>query len=114
MTPERYRRIGELYHEALERGPGQRDAFLDLACAGDEALRKEVESLIAGHEEAGSFLETPAMEVAAMSMARTEIQLDAPQSRPVQAAEPTGRPRFFWIAISIGVVVFGIQVYLPG
>src|SRR5437867_1783451 len=58
MPAERSQRIEQLYHAARERDPGQRDAFLQQACAGDEALRREVESLLA--EEAGmkSFLET--------------------------------------------------------
>jgi serine/threonine-protein kinase len=32
---------------------------LDQACAGDEALRREVESLLAASDEAGSFIERP-------------------------------------------------------
>jgi eukaryotic-like serine/threonine-protein kinase len=65
MTPERYRRIGELYHSALELAPGERPPFLAGACGGDEELLREVESLIASHEQAGSFIESPAIEVAA-------------------------------------------------
>jgi hypothetical protein len=45
-------RISELYHRALERAPDARAAFLNEACDGDEALRKEVESLL-GYESAG-------------------------------------------------------------
>ena len=47
MTPERWQEIEELYHAALKREPSQRSAFLKQACAGDEALRREVESLLA-------------------------------------------------------------------
>src|SRR5205085_3229632 len=65
MTPERYRRIGELYHSALELAPDERPPFLAQACGGDEELLREVESLIASHEQAGSFIESPAIEVAA-------------------------------------------------
>src|SRR6266581_1919189 len=36
--------------------PGQRRAYLEAACAGDEALRLEVESLLRAHEQAGDFL----------------------------------------------------------
>jgi eukaryotic-like serine/threonine-protein kinase len=65
MTPERYQRIEVLYHAALELEGDRRAAFLGEACAGDEGLRREVESLIRSHEELGDFIEAPALEVAA-------------------------------------------------
>ncbi|MEP6820080.1 MAG: protein kinase [bacterium] len=65
MTPERYQQIGEIYHAVLAVDPEERAAFLDRACAGDEALRREVESLIASHEQASNFIATPALAVAA-------------------------------------------------
>ena len=60
MTPERWRRVDELFHSALEREGAERAAFLAEACAGDEALRGEVEKLIAAHEKEGSFIDSPA------------------------------------------------------
>ncbi|MFN2512347.1 MAG: protein kinase [Pyrinomonadaceae bacterium] len=65
MTPERYRQIGDIYHDALEVDREERAAFLDHACAGDEALRREVESLIASHEQSLDFIAAPALAVAA-------------------------------------------------
>src|SRR5438876_10369695 len=47
VTPERLREIEMLFHEARERMPAERDAFLARACADDPALRREVESLLA-------------------------------------------------------------------
>jgi serine/threonine protein kinase len=47
VTPERLRAIETLFHEARERTPPERDAFLARACANDPALRREVESLLA-------------------------------------------------------------------
>ena len=47
MTPERLREIERLFHEARERTPAERDAFLARACAHDSTLRREVESLLA-------------------------------------------------------------------
>jgi serine/threonine protein kinase len=47
VTPERLRQIESLFHSARERTPDERDAFLARACAGDSALRREVESLLA-------------------------------------------------------------------
>ena len=46
MTPERWKRVEELYHAARTRPPGERAAFLAEACRDDEALRRDVESLL--------------------------------------------------------------------
>ena len=74
MNPDRWRKIEEVYHAALERAESQRTAFLDAACAGDSALRDEVESLLA-HKDGGNFIESPAMEVAAKQLAQDDSQL---------------------------------------
>jgi serine/threonine protein kinase len=60
MTPERWQKIEELYQAALNCEASQRAEFLAQACAEDEALRGEVESLLAAHLEAQGFLEQPA------------------------------------------------------
>ena len=65
MTPERWRRVEELYHATLTRGESDRPAFLASACAGDETLRREVESLLAQPASARGFLDGPAVAVAA-------------------------------------------------
>lgn len=65
MNPERWHQIEQLYHTALEREAGERDDFLAAACAGDEALRREVESLLQFHDRADNFIEAPALEVVA-------------------------------------------------
>ncbi len=61
MTPERWRLVDELFQSALDRRPAERDAFLREACAGDEALRREVDSLLAAHDDAGTFIDAPAL-----------------------------------------------------
>src|SRR5436305_1744315 len=59
-------RANELFLKALELGPpGQRREYLDAACASDAALRAEVEALLEASARAGSFLESPAGDVAA-------------------------------------------------
>jgi len=68
MNPEGWQRIEELYHAALEREESQRPGFLEQACGGDEALRREVESLLSFHEQAKSFIEAQALEEAARSL----------------------------------------------
>jgi TolB-like protein len=62
MTPERWQEVKKVLAGALERTSGERDAYLDQACA-EPALRQEVESLIAAHEQAQtSFLAQPALQ----------------------------------------------------
>ena len=66
MSDERWTIVDRLLDAALEREPPERSAFLDDACADDEALRREVESLLASHDEAGDFIASPAMADAAI------------------------------------------------
>ena len=61
METARWRRIEQLYESARGREPGERAEFLTAACAGDAALRDEVESLLAADQHAGGFLTTPAL-----------------------------------------------------
>src|SRR5947209_5630495 len=65
MKAERWEQVDRFFHAALERQADQRAAFIAQACAGDQALRREVESLLASHEQAGSFIEAPAADLAA-------------------------------------------------
>jgi serine/threonine protein kinase/Tfp pilus assembly protein PilF len=65
MKPERWERIDNLLQSALARMPQERSAFLAQACGDDELLRSEVESLIASHDDANNFLETPMSQIAA-------------------------------------------------
>ena len=64
MTPERAADIERICHAALERDVAGRAAFLEEACAGDAALRREVESLLAQESAAAGFMSTPAVGLA--------------------------------------------------
>lgn len=71
MNPDQWPRVKELFHAALERGPAERSAFLTDACGGDQALRAEIDRLLAAHEQAGTFIEwSPMAAVAAARSAR--------------------------------------------
>ena len=59
MTPERWREITEIFHAARERDPARREAFVAEACRDDPTLRREVEAMLAGLDDAGQFGETP-------------------------------------------------------
>ena len=77
MTSERWQQVKRLFHDACERAPEERIAFLDAACDGDAELRMEIESLLAVHERAGDFMQQPAMNVAppgGSGDAETEIE----------------------------------------
>src|SRR5499433_275071 len=74
MKPERWKQIDQLLEAALEREPERRAEFLNQACAGDEELRKKVESLLSSDERAGSFIESPAFEVGAELLAEDQTQ----------------------------------------
>ena len=69
MTPERWQQIDELYQAAVDHDASRRATFLSQACAGDIELRREVETLIASHEQAGSFIAEPAVKVVARVLA---------------------------------------------
>ena len=59
MDPARWKRIEQVYHAALLRPPRERKAFLDRACADDEDLRREVDSLL--DQPSGDELVEPAL-----------------------------------------------------
>jgi tetratricopeptide (TPR) repeat protein len=67
MNSDRWKQVDSLLQAVLERPPEERDAFLRHASAGDLALEREVRSLLKSQQQAGSFLESPAMEVAALA-----------------------------------------------
>jgi serine/threonine protein kinase len=54
---KRWEQIDELLDKALSQEPAKRQEFLKEACAGDESLRREVEALLAAHDQAGHFME---------------------------------------------------------
>lgn len=67
MDNERWQKIERVFHAALQAEPSRRATILKDSCAGDESLRRQVESLLAHHEDAGTFLETPAFATAESS-----------------------------------------------
>jgi serine/threonine protein kinase len=74
MTSDRWKQIDKLFQSALARPPEERDAFLRQACVADEVLEREVRSLLASQQQAGSFLESPAMEMAEPPPAVNQLQ----------------------------------------
>jgi serine/threonine protein kinase/WD40 repeat protein len=70
VSADRFAEVERLYHEASIRRPEERAAFLDQACGGDDALRRDVESLLSFQTDADEFLSRPAVEEAARTNTR--------------------------------------------
>ena len=68
MDSDRWKQVDRLLQSALDLQSDDLDAFLRQACAGDEALEREVRSLLASDRGARRFLENPAIEVAARAL----------------------------------------------
>ena len=69
MKDKRWQRVEDVYDATLKKDPQERSSFLDQECAGDNELRREVESLLAYEQHAENFIELPALEVAVRMMA---------------------------------------------
>jgi len=65
MTPEQYARVRVLFDEAIDVAPDRLEAWLAARCE-DEAVRREVASLLASHSRAGEFLTQPAGSLVAL------------------------------------------------
>ncbi len=74
---EESERVAELVEEALELEPTERLNFLDRACDGNNELRSEVESLLRFQAPAREFIERPAYQIAAGSLAAEDDELKA-------------------------------------
>src|SRR5438552_14693489 len=79
MTPERYQRLTAVFETACEREADARAAFLDDACAGDDALRREVEELLAADQNSRGLLDTP---LAPLAPTLTSSQIGPYQIKP--------------------------------
>ena len=77
MTPERWREVDRVFQEALAKEEPERAAFLAEIGARDASLRSELDALLAHDRSAERFLKTPAMEVAAHSLAHASDTIAA-------------------------------------
>src|SRR5215831_1643126 len=70
MDSNLWRELDNLLQQALERRGGERDAFLREIAAQDATLERKLRTLLSLEGDAATFLETPAMEVAARVLSR--------------------------------------------
>ncbi|MGH9572837.1 MAG: protein kinase domain-containing protein [Candidatus Acidiferrales bacterium] len=80
MEPELWQRVERVCIAALDRGDAERGAYVAAACAGDAALEREVNSLLAEQTRAERFMESPAIEVAAKGLADEEAAMQGASS----------------------------------
>src|SRR5689334_11154413 len=78
MDSHRWRQVERIYHAVLECEPGDRSAFLAMACHGDEELRSEVQSLLAQNGSREGLIDRPAWEGAASLLDAASISHLAP------------------------------------
>ena len=67
MDRERWRRIEELYHSALERAPNLRSPFLAESCREDNELRRQVEVLLMQSDATDDLVGRPVWEAVAVA-----------------------------------------------
>jgi serine/threonine protein kinase len=72
VTPERWQQVSGIYQAAVARDPSDREAFLRDACAGDDALRREVESLLGYDAAAARLIDGATVHVTAHMHEQTE------------------------------------------
>ncbi len=83
MTPERWQQVEEVLQAAIDCPPEEREPFLDGVCAGDDELKRETVSLLRAYDEAGDFIEQPAISQDARVLA-----LDVPDANIGRAVGP--------------------------
>src|SRR5262245_9895291 len=78
MKPE-FRRVKEIFLAALElETPAERECYLADTCCGNVGLRRQVDALLGRHGQAGSFLQEPAVNIAATDDPSTETSDASP------------------------------------
>ena len=92
MSDERWQRVKALFQAAAERPPEERDAFLTAATAGDDDLRREVESLLAADAQDAGLVDR-LHEIGAAALAASTAVIDAGAvAAPSRLAFMPGRP----------------------
>ena len=61
MAMDLWQQVQQLFDAALQHSPEKRQEFLEQECGSNQELRREVESLLAAHDESGSFMAEPAV-----------------------------------------------------
>lgn len=62
MTPEKWKRVKDIFHSAFEMNEAERERFISAECGDDETMLVEVNSLFSAHSESDSPFDNPAFE----------------------------------------------------
>jgi serine/threonine protein kinase/Tol biopolymer transport system component len=68
VTPERWRQVTSIFHAALAREQADRDAFVAASCGGDSSLLRQINAMLAAHDGASLFGESPVLAASAVSL----------------------------------------------
>jgi serine/threonine protein kinase/tetratricopeptide (TPR) repeat protein len=84
--------IDQIFAEALAYAPGpERATYIDGVCSGDKSLRERLERLLRAHDDAKSFLESPATEVeSSHTIERSLAEKPGTQIGPYKLLEQIG------------------------
>ena len=98
--PTRSTNRDDLPRSAESGAPAEREAFVAEACAGDEALQREVQRLLAAHEEAGTYFEPPNSPEIEAELARLKPEEAGERIGPYKLLEQIGEGGFgtVWVA----------------
>ena len=115
MTPERWHHVTAVFHDALACDPAARAALLERACADDVEVRAEVDRLLAAHQRAGQFGESPVAAfnvekpIGALQQVFTAEDSDdsaADEADSESDAKPARGQSFIWIVWGASLVAF--------
>ena len=77
ISDAKWQKVREIFDSALRRQPDERRSFVNEVCGDDKTLLAEVDSLLSSHDNAESFLETPAVAKVADVIERKTRKLEA-------------------------------------
>src|SRR5579863_2115681 len=91
MTPERWRKVGELFHQALEIAPGERAAWVEHVCAGETELHGELISLLESDRAAGEGFVQGRLKAAVVSFYEHTSETHVRRAGPYRLVRELGR-----------------------
>lgn len=94
MDRERWRRIEQVYHSALERRPDERSTYLDHACEGDEDLRAEINTLLFQSSATEDLVGSRIWEAVGDFAEESSCLTTGAKTRTVRDCRPSGRRRY--------------------
>ncbi len=114
--------VEELFARAMERPPGERAAFVESAASGNDALRREVESLLGYHDRGERALESPPLRIADEVDAALRLEGGDEPSHPVsigpyrieRSLGSGGMGQVYLARRDAGAAPVAVKVLLPG